>query len=147
MSESNEQRQRVSTEQQAVRVRTSPRYGVFMAIGAVVFALAGWGISSNVEPGLQADGTRIDTTPVIGLMVVVGFIVGATLGALVAIVLDFIVGRKTREMTAERVAVEAEEGDETPKGENSGEEAPKGENPALDADVATTTDQADDSSR
>lgn len=117
-------------------MRTSPRYGVFMAIGAVVFALAGWGISSNVEPGLQADGTRIDTTPVIGLMVVVGFIVGATLGALVAIVLDFIVGRKTREMTAERVAVEAEE-DATPNGEIS----------ALDADVETTTDPADDSGR
>lgn len=146
MSESNEQRQRVSTEQQAVRVRTSPRYGVFMAIGAVVFALAGWGISSNVEPGLQADGTRIDTTPVIGLMVVVGFIVGATLGALVAIVLDFIVGRKTREMTAERVAVEAEE-DATPNGEISDAGSPNGEISALDADVETTTDPADDSGR
>lgn len=92
-----------------MRVRTSPRYGVFMALGAVLFALIGWGVSSNVEPGLQADGTRIDTTPVIGLMVVVGFVVGATIGALVAIVLDFFIGRKTRVMTAEHTQLVTEE--------------------------------------
>ena len=94
-----------------MRVRTPPRYGVFMGIGAVLFALIGWGVSANVEPGLQADGTRIDTTPVIGLMVVVGFVVGATIGALAAIVLDFFVGRKSRVMTAERTHLVTEEED------------------------------------
>ncbi|MGO1774112.1 MAG: YtxH domain-containing protein [Agrococcus casei] len=146
MSESNEPRQRMSTEHQQVRVRTSPRYGVFMALGAVVFALIAWGVSSTVEPGLQADGTRIDTTPVIGLMVVVGFVVGATVGALVAILLDFIVGRKTREAEAERVTVTEEYDDElaaddADAGDRDRASAPENlDDPADPADPADPTD-------
>lgn len=123
-----------------MRVRTSPRYGVFMGIGAVVFALIGWGVSANVEPGLQADGTRIDTTPVIGLMVVVGFVVGATIGALTAIVLDFFVGRKTRVMTAERTNLVTE--DDAADADSSSHDAAE---PSA-ADQPPASDESDDTS-
>lgn len=70
-----------------------------MALGAVILALVGGIYASTVEPGTQVDGTMIDTSPVIGLTIVIGFVLGAALGALVAVILDFAVGRKS--LTAE----------------------------------------------
>lgn len=92
-----------------VTIRRSPRYGVFMGLGAVLGALIGWAVSFFTEPGLAPDGTRVDTTPVIGLMVVVGFTVGAALGGLVAVLLDVTIGRKRTEAVATHTVVRAPE--------------------------------------
>ena len=109
MTDTPEPKQTHSTEQHLVQVRRAPKFGVFMGIGAVVGALVlGLG-SALVEPGTQVDGTEIDTTPVIGLMIVVGFVVGAALGALVAVILEWTVGRRTRSAEVERTQVAFEE--------------------------------------
>lgn len=104
-----EPKQVQSSEQQQVQVRRAPRYGVFMGLGAVIGAVGCGLVSFLVEPGTQADGTRVDTTPVIGLMVVVGFVLGAALGALVAVVLERTVGRRSRAAEVELTSVVLDE--------------------------------------
>lgn len=98
-------KQEHTTEQQTVRVRRAPRYGVFMALGATIFALAGGIYASMVEPGTQVDGRIIDTSPVIGFTIVAGFVIGTGVGALVAVLLDFFVGRKAHAAEVERTSV------------------------------------------
>lgn len=88
-----------------VRVRRSPKYGAFMAIGALVGAVVAWLVSVNVTPGLSETGQRVDTTPVIGLVVVGGFVVGAALGAAVALAFDRALSKRTHTEMAERVDV------------------------------------------
>ncbi|WP_293698872.1 hypothetical protein [uncultured Agrococcus sp.] len=120
MTDPNEPTQEQTSEQRTVRVRRAPRYGVFMALGAVTLALAGGIVASMVEPGLQPDGSMIDTSPVIGFTIVIGFVVGAGLGALIAVILDATVGRKSESAEAERtsVTVRYDEADrETPSAE------------------------------
>lgn len=86
-----------------VRVRRSPKYGVFMALGALIGAILTWAVSVAVTPGLNEAGERVDTSPVVGLMIVVGFVAGAALGALVAVLIDRSLAKRTRSATAEQV--------------------------------------------
>ena len=89
-----------------VQVRRSPKYGIFMAIGALVGILVAWAISSAMGPGVNAEGERVDTSPVVGLSLVVGFVVGGGLGGLVAILIDRRLSRRTRTLVAEHVVVD-----------------------------------------
>lgn len=107
VTENPEPKQQHSIEQQSVRVRRAPRFGVFMGLGAVIGALACGLTSAAVEPGTLPDGSRVDTTPVIGLMIVVGFVVGAAIGAVIAVILERTVGRRTRAAEVERLHVTA----------------------------------------
>ncbi|MCR8671722.1 hypothetical protein [Agrococcus sp. HG114] len=86
-----------------VTVRRSPKYGVFMGLGALLGAIGGWLFAASMPQALNEAGERVDTTPVIGLMLVVGFVAGGALGALVAIVLDRALAKRTTAMTAEHV--------------------------------------------
>ena len=128
MTEPNEPTQEQTSEQRTVRVRRAPRYGVFMALGAVTLALAGGIVASMVEPGLQPDGSMIDTSPVIGFTIVIGFVVGAALGALVAVLLDATVGRKSVAAEAERtsITVHYEEADHSTDAAESDADSPPG---------------------
>lgn len=90
-------------EELRVTVRRSPKYGVFMAIGAVIGILVAWIVSSSVGPSTNESGQQVDTTPVIGLMLVIGFIAGGALGAVVAIIVDRSLSKGTRTVLAERV--------------------------------------------
>ncbi|MGC5076684.1 hypothetical protein [Agrococcus sp. DT81.2] len=92
-----------SHEELRVTVRRSPKYGVFTAIGALVGIVAAWILTSSVGPSADATGQQVDTTPVIGLMLVVGFVVGGVLGAIVAIIVDRSLSRGTRTVLAERI--------------------------------------------
>lgn len=95
-------------EELRVTVRRSPKYGVFMAIGAVIGIVAAWILSSISGPGLNEAGQPIDTTPVIGLMLVIGFVVGAVLGGIVALIVDRSLAKGTRTVLAERVETRAD---------------------------------------
>lgn len=96
--------QRAETrEELRVTVRRSPKYGVFMAIGAVVGIVAAWILSSAGAPGVDEAGQPVDTTPVVGLMVVIGVVVGGVLGGIVALIVDRSLARGTRTVVAERV--------------------------------------------
>lgn len=90
-------------EELHVTVRRSPKYGVFMAIGAVIGIVAAWIISSTTAPGVNEAGQRVDTTPVVGLMLVIGVVVGAVLGGIVALIVDRSLSKGTRTVLAERV--------------------------------------------
>jgi hypothetical protein len=92
-------------EDEQMLVRRSPRYGVFMALGAVVGAVAAWIYSSAMPPSTDANGTPVDTSPVLGLAIVVGFVVGAALGGLVAWIIDRSLTKRARAVTVERTEV------------------------------------------
>lgn len=96
---------RETHETQQMQVRRSPRYGVFMAIGALLAMLAAWWISTAMPPAVNQAEQPVDTTPVIGLMLVVGFVVGGALGALVAVLIDRALSKRLHTVTAEHVDV------------------------------------------
>ncbi|MCH1882043.1 hypothetical protein [Agrococcus sp. ARC_14] len=92
-----------------VRVRRTPRYWRFIALGAVLGAVAMWVIGVSVPPGLDAQGQRVDTSPVIGLGIVIGFVVGAGLGGLVAVIIDRALVRRGQTLVAEQTDIEEPE--------------------------------------
>ncbi|WP_051222480.1 hypothetical protein [Agrococcus lahaulensis] len=94
-----------TTEQFDVTVRRSPKYGAFAALGALVGAVAAWLISSSMPQAVNENGVPLDTTPVIGLMIVAGFVVGGGLGALVAVIVDRALSKRTTATVAERTEV------------------------------------------
>ncbi len=90
-------------EELQVTVRRSPKYGVFMAIGSVLGIVTAWVLSSLAEPAVNEAGQRVDTTAVIGLLLVIGFVAGAALGGIVALIADRSLAKGTRTAVAERV--------------------------------------------
>lgn len=86
-----------------VRARLVPRYGRFMVLGGILGAIGGWLWSrlGSSGPWLGA-GPVIDTSAVVPFLVAVGALAGVVLGAVVAIALDRLVGRRRRTLTAER---------------------------------------------
>lgn len=86
-----------------VRARLVPRYGRFMLLGAIVGAIGGWLWSRLGSSGpWLGSGPVIDTSAVVPFLVAVGAVAGVVLGAILAIVLDRVVGRRRRTLTAER---------------------------------------------
>ncbi|MFA4840927.1 MAG: hypothetical protein WC580_04385 [Agrococcus sp.] len=125
-----------SHEELRVTVRRSPKYGAFMAIGAVVGIVLAWILSSSVGPSVDESGQQVDTTPVIGLMLVIGFVAGGVLGAIVAIIVDRSLSKGTRTVLAERVETrEADALDASPS--DAGEAAFEPLEPASDEGSAT----------
>ncbi|MGY3127206.1 hypothetical protein ACVWW9_000705 [Agrococcus sp. UYP33] len=90
-------------EELSVTVRRSPRYGVFMAIGSVLGIVTAWILSSIAEPAVNEAGQPVDTTAVIGLVLVIGFVAGAAIGGIVALIVDRSLAKGTRTAVAERV--------------------------------------------
>ncbi|MCU1472097.1 energy-coupling factor ABC transporter permease [Amnibacterium sp.] len=85
-------------DRRSVRVRRSPKVGVFLALGV----LLGVVVAVLVALLTPEDG-RYPTTQVLGFLVLLCAPVGAALGGLVAIVLDAIATRRSRLLEAERV--------------------------------------------
>jgi len=92
--------------QAQVVLRRSPRYNHFMILGAVVGAVA----ALILTFAFPANPTY-DRGQVFGYLLLVGVAVGVGLGALVALILDRIVGRKGTSVIADWV--ETTPGDET----------------------------------
>ncbi|WP_347755797.1 hypothetical protein [Agrococcus sp. ProA11] len=90
-----------------VRVRRSPRYGAFMAVGALLGALAMWIIGLLMPRAVDEAGQQVDTLPVVGLAVVLGFAIGAGLGGLVAVIIDRRLSKRASTLVAEQTDIEA----------------------------------------
>jgi hypothetical protein len=89
-----------SVTAETVRVRRTPRYGRFMLIGALVFAIAAFIVTYSLP-----QGQGYDRNTVFGLVLVVAVAVGVALGGVVAIVLNAVANRRARTVTADRVVV------------------------------------------
>ncbi|MFC7432839.1 MULTISPECIES: hypothetical protein [unclassified Agrococcus] len=86
-----------------VRARLVPRYGRFMVLGAILGLAGGWLWARLGSSGpLLGVGPTIDTSSVVPFLMAVGAVAGIVVGAVVAIVLDRLVGRRRRTVTAER---------------------------------------------
>jgi hypothetical protein len=85
-----------------VRVRRSPRYGVFIGIGVVLGVLAALILTSvfPVDKNVGFAGT-------FGYLAIWGVVIGLVVGALVGLVLDAILSRRAREVAAEVEIVES----------------------------------------
>lgn len=99
-----------------VRVRRSPKYGPFMAIGAVLGALAMWLIGLLMPPATNVAGQQVDTLPVVGLAIVLGFAVGAGLGGLVAVIIDRRLSKRASTLVAEQTDVDVHDERDVPGG-------------------------------
>jgi hypothetical protein len=97
-------------QRREVRVRRSPKIGVFLIAGVVLGALVAL-IAGNVAP---TDPTT-PKTQVIGYLLVVLAPVGALLGGVVALLLDRISERSARTVQAERVGQAAPAAARTPE--------------------------------
>ena len=88
----------------AARVRRVPKYGVFLVLGGVLGALIAailtFAFDGTVEK--SAIGVTYSSGQVFGFLLLFCVTGGVALGAIVALVLDKTVGRKTREVMVER---------------------------------------------
>lgn len=93
---------------ESAQLRRSPRYGRLMVAGAVL------GLLVAIVLTLAFDGTRqmseytrvVYSTPqVLGFVALICIPVGIALGGAVALILDRVVGRRTREVRIDRETV------------------------------------------
>jgi NhaP-type Na+/H+ or K+/H+ antiporter len=85
-------------ERHEVRVRRSPKVGVFLTVGV----LLGVVVAVLITLLTPADG-RYPTSQVLGFLVLLCAPIGAALAGLVAVLLDGIATRRSRVVEAERV--------------------------------------------
>jgi tetrahydromethanopterin S-methyltransferase subunit B len=105
-------------QQARVRVRRTPRFGVFIGIGVILGLLAAL-ILTSVFPVDE----KVGFAGTFGYLALYGVVIGLVLGALVAIVLDAILSRRAREVPAEIEIVESPERDETVEEESAAAES------------------------
>ena len=116
-----------SVREEVVRVRRSPKYGAFAAVGAALGAVAAWLVAQAFAgQHVNEAGQPVDTTPVIGLMIVVGFVAGGALGAVAALTADRALSRRSTTVTAERLVVGEGHVDDTARERAHPLEAPDG---------------------
>ncbi|MDQ1130132.1 potassium transporter Trk [Microbacterium sp. SORGH_AS_0888] len=107
----SEPRVTVEDHLETVRVRRVPRFGLFLVLGALlgvavagILTLAFHGTDQPSEIGVQYSAMQV-----FGFLALAGVAVGLGFGALVALVLDRTVGRRTREVRVDRERVRVEE--------------------------------------
>jgi hypothetical protein len=89
-------------QRRRVRVRRSPKVGVFLLLGAVVGALAA-AVAVSVTPADES----MSAAQAIGFLIVLLAPLGALLGGVVALVLDAVLERRGRTVDAERLPTAA----------------------------------------
>jgi MFS family permease len=82
--------------QEEVRVRRVPKYGAFMAVGGGIGAIATLILTSLYEPD-----PRVGFGALFGYFALYGIPAGVLLGALLALLLDWIGRKRARAVTAE----------------------------------------------
>ena len=106
--ETPEPQYRIEASRDEVVVRRSPRYGAFLLAGAVVGAIVALILSISFAPSeaelaeRMADDFTYSQGQVFGFLLVCGVVVGAGLGALIALILDRAMSRRTTRAVAER---------------------------------------------
>jgi len=98
----------VTDEVVTVRVRRSPKYGVFLVFGSVLGIIAAMILTFAFNgSALPSPNTNVEYTQlqVFGFVLLICIPIGMAMGGVVALVLDRVVGRRTRNvrMDHERV--------------------------------------------
>lgn len=107
-----------------VRVRRSPKIGVFLTLGVLMGAVVAALIALLTPP----DG-QYPTSQVLGFLVLICAPVGAALGGLVALALDAVASRRSRVLEAERIDEGSAAGGDDDAAGQSGEGLPGGVHP------------------
>lgn len=91
------------------RVRRSPRYGVFLALGAALGVLVAMILTFAIDSSARVadNGAVYSQGQVFGFLALVGIAVGLAVGGLVALLLDRIIGRRTRTVRVDHESVES----------------------------------------
>lgn len=86
-----------------VTVRRAPRYGTFIALGAVVGAVVALILTFTFsgEPAIEGELIEFDKGQVFGFLLLVCATIGAALGAVVALIIDRTTARRARTVTVE----------------------------------------------
>ncbi|WP_022888758.1 hypothetical protein [Agromyces italicus] len=98
---------RTEASRDEVVVRRSPRYGAFIAAGAVVGAIVALVLSISFAPSeaelaeRMADDFTYSQSQVFGFLLVCGVVIGVGLGALVALIVDRAMSRRATRALAE----------------------------------------------
>ncbi|MCU1437685.1 MAG: hypothetical protein JWP66_772 [Naasia sp.] len=106
-------------DRREVRVRRSPRIGSFALTGALLAVVV-----TLVLTFAFPESGDFPRTQVFGYLLVILGTLGATLGAIVALVLDRVLARRARTVAAEREATLPAEPDAAPNGPASGHSGP-----------------------
>jgi NhaP-type Na+/H+ or K+/H+ antiporter len=86
-----------------LRVRRAPRYGVFLAAGALLGILAALILTFAIDGSDLSPYTQVvySQLQVFGFTALICIVVGVTLGAIAALVSERIVGRKVRDVAVD----------------------------------------------
>jgi NhaP-type Na+/H+ or K+/H+ antiporter len=88
-------------------VRRAPKYSVFLiagaALGILVALILTFAFNGTDEPSVE--GVVYSTGQVFAFLALIGIAVGIALGAIVALILDRTVGRRTRKVTVDRESI------------------------------------------
>ncbi|MFT4230564.1 MAG: potassium transporter Trk [Microbacterium sp.] len=98
----------ISDELVEARVRRSPRYGVFLALGAALGVLTAMILTFAFDGNERVadNGAVYSDGQVFGFLALVGIAAGLLVGGLVAILLDRVVGRRTKTVRVDHETVE-----------------------------------------
>jgi hypothetical protein len=101
----------ITDEVVTVRVRRSPKYGVFLLLGAALGILVAMILTFAFDgSALPSPNTNVEYTQlqVFGFVALICIPIGVALGGVVALVLDRIVGRRTRSLRMDHETVHFE---------------------------------------
>ncbi|MFG6402314.1 MULTISPECIES: potassium transporter Trk [unclassified Microbacterium] len=99
----------VTDEVETLRVRRAPKYAVFLILGAALGVLAAMILTlsfngtSEVSPNT---GMSYSSLQVFGFLALICIPLGMVVGAVIALVLDRTVGRRTRDVVVDHERVE-----------------------------------------
>ncbi|MFT4212468.1 MAG: potassium transporter Trk [Microbacterium sp.] len=104
---------RVTVEEhlETVNVRRAPRHVLFLVLGALLGVVAALVLTLvfNGTDQPSEEGVQYTRWEVFGFLALVGIVVGLLVGALVALILDRTVGRRSREVRVDRERVRVED--------------------------------------
>ncbi|QEW01752.1 potassium transporter Trk [Microbacterium lushaniae] len=105
---SDQQPPSVRDEIETVRVRRSPKYGVFLALGAALGLLVAMILTFAFDGTAMESpnsGMQYSTTQVFGFVTLICVPVGIALAGALALILDRVVGRRTRDVRVDHESV------------------------------------------
>jgi hypothetical protein len=89
----------VRDEVETVRMRRAPKYGVFLLLGTLLGLLAALILTFSFSGNAEASpftGARYSDLQVFGFVALICVPIGLAVGGAVALILDRVVGRRTR---------------------------------------------------
>lgn len=107
-----EERMSVVDHIETVRVRRAPKYSVFLAAGAalgILFAMILTFVYNGTAATSPNTGLVYSQTQVFGFLALICITVGVALGGIVALILDRMLAKRSREVVVDRERIRIEE--------------------------------------